>query len=422
MSKNLKSILKPYFKNYIILSNFLGKYNDYIYDYRKRSRRYRVLSVQILDDFRKAIKKHIDNWLSKNNDIKMELNQLELILLSIVDKYENLHKPKPTPFSQIKKFHPNLNLDYFKVINTKEKAYWLGFLYADGYIGRRKINKKVLYRVGIALKKRDKKVIERFCKKIGGNPKFIKNEKIKSISGKYITLVRFRFVNNKFAKNLIRCGVFPGKGKALKLKLPNFVRNELTKKEIFRLYLAFLLGYYDGDGTLINNSQARIISSNRKFLGEIKKYFKFKTKIIHQEKEIYDVNRGVMFPSSVFVITIPKPIFKMMMLNYQRSLSRKRILIEDFGYKKRENKVQNWLKKVISKKTLENLIDILPLCHISKLLEINVSTLKKVLKSYNIKPQPTHYWSSKVLNQHHSIQTPKKWETFLRNLAREKDL
>lgn len=32
----------------------------------------------------------------------------------------------------IKKFiHKNLKQDFFKCIDTKEKAYWLGFLFAD---------------------------------------------------------------------------------------------------------------------------------------------------------------------------------------------------------------------------------------------------------------------------------------------------
>ena len=28
-----------------------------------------------------------------------------------------------------------INENVFKIINTEEKAYWLGFLYADGYVG-----------------------------------------------------------------------------------------------------------------------------------------------------------------------------------------------------------------------------------------------------------------------------------------------
>lgn len=30
--------------------------------------------------------------------------------------------------------HPDLKIDYFETIDTKAKAYWLGFLYADGYL------------------------------------------------------------------------------------------------------------------------------------------------------------------------------------------------------------------------------------------------------------------------------------------------
>ena len=30
--------------------------------------------------------------------------------------------------------HPNLRTYFFDAIDSKEKAYWLGFLYADGFI------------------------------------------------------------------------------------------------------------------------------------------------------------------------------------------------------------------------------------------------------------------------------------------------
>ena len=51
-----------------------------------------------------------------------------------------------------------VNEDYFEDINTKEKAYWLGVLYADGAI-----NKNNSVRLGM----KDKDHIEKFKKAIG---------------------------------------------------------------------------------------------------------------------------------------------------------------------------------------------------------------------------------------------------------------
>ena len=59
-----------------------------------------------------------------------------------------------------KKYHPFLKEDYFKVINTKEKAYWLGFIYADGAIIKtinKARNNKYSYRIKLCQNRRDKK-------------------------------------------------------------------------------------------------------------------------------------------------------------------------------------------------------------------------------------------------------------------------
>jgi len=420
VDSKVEKILKPHFRNFATLSNFLDKYDEFIYDYRKRHRRFQIFSIKILKGFRKAIENHFIYWKQKYFYLRSELNDAESKLLSYIDKYENLHQPKNTPNSQIKNYHPNIKLDYFKIINTKQKAYWLGFLYADGYIAKRKKNGKYIYRTGIAVNIKDKYIVKRFCDDIGGNPAFIKTEKIKSISGKYANLVRFRFVNNKFAKYLIQHGCYSGKGKAKRIKLP--VLGLSNTENQHKLYLAFLLGFYDGDGTLLNNSQARIYSSSKKFLQEIKDYFHFKTTINYQETEIYDPNRKITFLSRVYVLTIPKSVFKTMMLNYHKSLLRKRIPLSDFGYKKRDNKTQNWIKRVIDRKTLIKLINTLPLSKIACLLKIHVSTFKKVLIDYNIETKPSHFWSSKVLASGHSIDVPEKYEKLLKNLAETKTL
>lgn len=416
----IKRILNPYFKNFAALSKFFNKYEEFIYDYRKESRRFRIFSIKILNDFRKAIKENFKKWKNKYPILISNLNYVESKLLFLINKYEKIHQPKETPNSQIKTYHPNIKIDYFKKINTKEKAYWLGFLYADGYISKRKKNNKFDYRVGIALKARDKYIIEKFCRDIGGNLKYVKIEKIKSISGKYIKLVRFRFYNKRFAQHLICQGLYSGKDKAKKIKLPTLGNLNSSKKQKFKLYLAFLLGYYDGDGTLGNNGQSRIFSSNRKFLLEIKEYFNFKTKIIHEENEIYDPNRRKTFNSSIYVLTIPKSMFKIMMINYRKSLVRKRITLNEFVYKKRENKVQNWIKKVIDKKRMNELVNNIPLTRIANLLGVDFTTLKKVLIDYDIKIKPPNFWSSKVLKIGHRIEIPKHLGKLLKNISNQK--
>ena len=43
------------------------------------------------------------------------------------------------------------DFNYFETIDTEEKAYWLGFIYADGYISIRKGKDFTDYKLGIAI-------------------------------------------------------------------------------------------------------------------------------------------------------------------------------------------------------------------------------------------------------------------------------
>jgi len=65
----------------------------------------------------------------------------------------------PKPFT----VHPSLKAAYFHAVNTKEKAYWLGFLYADGFITRTQRAVQIRLRLRID----DKDTIDRFCRCLG---------------------------------------------------------------------------------------------------------------------------------------------------------------------------------------------------------------------------------------------------------------
>ena len=67
-------------------------------------------------------------------------------------------------------YHPSIDLNFFERIDSKKKAYWLGLLYADGYI---KTDKLKPYRIGIKIDKKDVWLINKFIKDLGLNPKFI---------------------------------------------------------------------------------------------------------------------------------------------------------------------------------------------------------------------------------------------------------
>ena len=61
-------------------------------------------------------------------------------------------------------YHPKIVLNFFEQIDTKKKAYWLGILYADGFI---KTNKNKPYRIGIEVSIKDQWIINELIKDLG---------------------------------------------------------------------------------------------------------------------------------------------------------------------------------------------------------------------------------------------------------------
>lgn len=116
----------------------------------------------------------------------------------------------------------------FEQINTEEKAYWLGFLYADGYVDT------TYGKVRIALKESDVNHLKKF-------KKFLKSDapiKQKIDNWAY----QFEVSSMKIAQDLEKLGCF--QCKSLSLKFP-------SKKQVpEHLIHHFIRGYFDGDGSI----------------------------------------------------------------------------------------------------------------------------------------------------------------------------
>ena len=98
----------------------------------------------------------------KENYQRLSINEMAKVL----NRTPNAVKLKAQRIG-CKKYPYNCNYDYFKNIDTEEKAYWLGFIYADGYIT---INEKTNSGyVGIELQASDVNHLKKFNKSISGN-------------------------------------------------------------------------------------------------------------------------------------------------------------------------------------------------------------------------------------------------------------
>lgn len=128
------------------------------------------------------------------------------------------------------------DFDFFETIDTEEKAYWLGFMYADGYI----VDNSKHYGeddFGLTLAEDSIDAIEKFKKSLKAtNP--IRYDNSKKIGQRLVKLV---CRSQKTVNDLIDKGVF--KQKSLILQPPEKVPEELIHH--------FIRGFFDGDGSLI---------------------------------------------------------------------------------------------------------------------------------------------------------------------------
>ena len=138
------------------------------------------------------------------------------------------------------------NDGYFDTIETPNQAYWLGFIFADGWICK---NEKVrTYELGIELQSGDRLHLEKFNKELGGvhqikerhSEKYICNHKEKSITDSVV----LRIYSKKIVEDLIKHGVVENKTKySIFPKIDNY-------------FLDFLRGYIDVDGCVYINDNS----------------------------------------------------------------------------------------------------------------------------------------------------------------------
>lgn len=139
----------------------------------------------------------------------------------------------------------NYNYNYFDSINTEEKAYWLGFIYADGniskseYVRKDGTLKKGNYRFEVSLKSEDIEHLKKLAKALNVDKSIL----ISKTNNTRHDRCRLYFNNEHLWKTLNSYGCTPNK--SLTLKFPDI--NIFSNKELIR---HFIRGYIDGDGCL----------------------------------------------------------------------------------------------------------------------------------------------------------------------------
>lgn len=123
-----------------------------------------------------------------------------------------------------------MNYSYFKTIDTHAKAYWLGWLYSDGYI------RKSSNTVQLSLQNRDIEVLLAFRVALSATHPI----KYNTQNSKY-----FRVRAKEMVDDLYKLGCY--QAKSLTLTFP-------TREQVSEEFLnSFMLGHFDGDGSISGN-------------------------------------------------------------------------------------------------------------------------------------------------------------------------
>jgi hypothetical protein len=177
---------------------------------------------------------------------------------------------------------------YFSNIDTQEKAYFLGFLYADGCVSQ-----LPRYTITTSIKVIDIKVLEDMKTALKSEHPVKQYERM---GGLY---VHFTFNSKQIHTDLIKHGCVPAKSKTV--SFPEFLLSD------DKLLSSFITGYFDGDGSIIigksktrhknRTKQTEIttidcgITSSKLFINRLKEVLNERlsinclTKIPHPEKQ-----------------------------------------------------------------------------------------------------------------------------------------
>ena len=136
-----------------------------------------------------------------------------------------------------------VNHHFFSSIDCESKAYWLGFIYADGFVSRTKHHQNI---IGITLKDVDAIHLEKFKQDIDSTYPITRCSN-KGWHNKICECARITITSEQMFDDLVAKGVVPHK--SLILTFPN---TYIVPKH---LQHHFIRGYFDGDGSFAKHNK-----------------------------------------------------------------------------------------------------------------------------------------------------------------------
>lgn len=208
----------------------------------------------------------------------------------------------------------NVNHTYFDNIDTEEKAYWLGFIMADGCVYKQENT----YRFQVNLSTIDINHLEKLNKAVDSTYKVIS----KDYRGDLISSLRYN--NKEFCESLIKQGIVPRKSG--REQIPQSIPENLLRH--------FIRGYFDGDGCLYiypDNKRATL-----SFVSSLDLVSNIKTIIESIEGYVAPkaiVQRGKAYYIQVSNLDTISKMYEYLYKDCTIFLDRKKILFDSFLHK-----------------------------------------------------------------------------------------
>lgn len=210
--------------------------------------------------------------------------------------------------------NPGFKGRFFNNIDTYEKGYWLGFMGADGHVSKRGD-----FQMVINLSYKDIEHLYTFCAVLGLNSD--KVEEFYDYAGYHMCSLRFEcrsMVEDLYehgytsSKSKIKSIPYPIKKAIQEAKIESNKSLYIWKSNSGKIALAWLYGYYDGDG-LMNTTG--IACGNKEMLEEIKFLFNI----------YYDVNGD----DGDYYLSVGAHLMNQMQVIYNKGLKRKRKIFDE---------------------------------------------------------------------------------------------
>ena len=190
-------------------------------------------------------------------ELRIKLGISQRAMLSVMKEY-NIQSKRKNRYT--------VNEHFFDKIDNEKKAYILGYIYADGYVGDEKTN-------NIVISSKDLQILKNIAEAMEFTGEIRKARK-GGYEGSTISYV-INFSSMQIASRLRGLGLYPNK--SLTIGTIPSIPDELKRH--------FLRGYFDGDGTITRNI------NNRKWKSKVYSYERFSMLLIATLPMIEDIIR-----------------------------------------------------------------------------------------------------------------------------------